>query len=86
MPALVERETIISFNAAEKTVNIWSCDPSWINKIKKLPEARECYQGGWEADFPKSWLKITKPRVLSEKAKQAARTNLKKARAKQKKG
>ena len=89
MPALIERETIINFNALDKEVNIWSCDPSWISKIKKYPGARECHQGGWEADIPKSWLKIAKPiarKPMSEEQRAKARKALAKARAAKKKG
>jgi hypothetical protein len=86
MPAMVERETIINFNALDKTANLWSCDPSWISKIKKLPGARECYQGGWEVDVPKAWIKIGKPRTVSAKARAAASKNMKKLNASKKKG
>lgn len=85
MASLIERETIINFNAAEKTANIWSCDPSWIKKIKKLPEARE-HQNGWEADIPKAWLKISKPRTTSTLQKKRASEHAKKLNAKRKKG
>lgn len=85
MASLIERETIINFNAAEKTFNIWSCDPSWIKKIKKLPEARE-HQNGWEADVSKTWLKISKPKLMTEAQKAARAKNLKKANSRKKKG
>ena len=84
MASMIERETIINFNAAEKEASVWSCDPTWINKIKKLPEARE-NQNGWEAIVPKSWIKITKPREISAKQKAALAKNLALAR-KTKKG
>ena len=85
MASLVERETIINFNAAEKTLNIWSCDPSWIKKIQKLPDSRP-HQNGWEADVPKSWLKLSKPRTVSKEQKEASRERMKKLNAKRKKG
>lgn len=85
MASLIERETIIDFNAAEKTFNIWSCDPVWEKKIQKLPNAR-AHQNGWEADVPKTWLKISKPRKVSEAQKAAASVRMKKLNAKKKKG
>lgn len=84
MASMIERETIINFNAAEKEANIWSCDPTWINKIKKLPGAIE-NQNGWEATVPKSWIKVSKPRELSAERKAALAKNLALAR-KTKKG
>lgn len=85
MASLVERETIINFNAAENTFNIWSCDPVWIKKIQKLPNSRE-HQNGWEADVLKTWLKISKPKVMTEAQKAARAKNLRKAISKKKKG
>lgn len=85
MAALIERETIINFNAAEKTFNIWSCDPSWEKKIQKLPGAH-AHQNGWEADVPKTWLKIAKPKGMTEAQKTARAKNLKKAISRKKKG
>lgn len=85
MASLIERETIIDFNASERTFNIWSCDPVWIKKIQKLPDAR-AHQNGWEADVPKTWLKISKPRTLTQEQKVQARERMKKLNKKKKKG
>lgn len=88
MASMLERETIINWNAAEKTANIWSCDPSWITKIKKLPGAHE-HQNGWEADIPKGWVKIAKPSVrkpMTAEHREKALKALAKARANKKKG
>ena len=89
MASMAERETIISFNAADSLINIWSCDPSWMSKIKKLPGAHESHQYGWEVDVPKAWLKINKPperKPMSVGQKKKAAQILAKARASKKKG
>lgn len=52
-----EQETIITFNSADKTANIFSCDPTWVNKIKKFDGWTKT-TGGYEVDVPKSAVKL----------------------------
>ena len=62
----VEKETIISFNSSTEPANIFSVDPVWVQKIKKLPSARKCGDGV-EADIPKSWIKIVPKQETGKK-------------------
>lgn len=70
-----EQETIITFNAAEKTANIYSSDPVWARKIQKIKGSRK-YSIGYEVDVPKNWIKVSPPRKVSEKTREAARRNM----------
>lgn len=62
----VEKETIISFNSSTEPANIFSADPAWVQKIKKLPGARKCGDG-MEVDIPKSWIKIIPKQEVGKK-------------------
>ena len=64
----LEQETIISFNAAEDTANIYSSDPVWARKIQKMKGSRK-YSVGYEVDVPKNWIRIQRPPQLSEAEK-----------------
>lgn len=75
-----EMETVITFNAEEKTANIYSTDPVWIRKIKELGGERDSI--GWVIDVPKSWIKIRRPLKLSEAEKERRRELLRKTRQK----
>lgn len=79
--SLYERETIINYNDADGTANIFTASPNVKKKLEKLGEVRAS-SGGWEVDVPKSWIKISKPKKVSEAQKNAARAALVKARAK----
>ena len=74
-PTRAEQETIINFSAADTTANIYSADPAWISKIKKLGKCRELGVGV-ETDVPKAWIRIQKPPRMSPEAKQAAAERL----------
>ena len=75
----LEQETIITFNAAEKTANIYSSDPVWIRKIKNMKGSRK-YSIGYEVDVPKSYIKVSPPRQYSEETKKKMAERLRKAR------
>lgn len=90
-----ERETIITFNEAEKKANIYTWNPALIRKFQELakkhpeqvkesnvhPAGSVCY------DFPKQWIRFKPPVERSEVQKQAARIAIEKARvARQSKG
>lgn len=77
---LAEQETIITFNAADKTANIYSASPTWINKIKKFDGWRESGPGA-EVDVPKSWIKIVRPMNLSAEERERRAAVLRRARA-----
>ena len=80
----LEQETVITFNAAEKTASVYSTDPVMIRKIKNMKGSRK-YSIGYEIDVPKGWIKITQPRQYSDATKAKMRENLRKARKAQKK-
>lgn len=70
-----ERETIIVFNAGDKTAVISSLDPVWQRKIEKLPGAKKI--GTYvEAEVPKTWVKVSPPKKVSETQRAAARRNI----------
>lgn len=69
-----ERETIITFNDAEKKASYYTCNKARMEQLKELakeyPDAvRITRNEDWcmEADMPKKWVKIKPPRKLTEK-------------------
>ena len=88
--SLYERESLVSFNEAEKTANVYTHNKALLRKLERLAWDRpeECRlvrlsHDGSAADYivPKAWVKITPPRIASEAQKAA----LVKARAAAKK-
>lgn len=82
----IEQETIISWNAKEKTANIYTCDPVVIRRLtKRLPGTDLIRVGlGIAVTIPKSWVKIPgKPRqrTLSEGHLKALQAGRKKAQS-----
>lgn len=90
-----EQETIISFNAAENTAELYTADPVYIRKLDKLVEKNseqfksgrvETYQGEIVAKryiFPKRFLSIRSKdvkRELTEEQRKELAERLKKAR------
>ena len=84
----LERETIITFNEAEKTAHVFSLSKSWMSRIQKMEGAKPCGEG-WEIEVPKSWIKFPKEpkkvvlsaeqkRVLAERCKKMAGARAKK--------
>ena len=78
-----EQETIINFNAAEKTAYIYTRDPAVMRKLDSLvieySDTFKCV-GETEIDkvyeMPKTAVTYRKPRKLSEEQKVAARKRL----------
>ena len=87
-----EQETIINFNAEEKTATLYTRDPAVIRKVDALvieyPDIFKCI-GETDIDktyeMPKSVVTYRKPRKLSEEQREAARKRLAQAAKKQKK-
>lgn len=86
--SLYEQESVISFNEAEKTANVYTHKKSLLRKLEKLAQDRpeECKlvkfsHSGRAADYiiPKAWVKITPPRIASEAQKAACRKAAEKA-------
>ena len=69
----VERETVVTFNQAEQTANIYTHNPAWKDWLLELcqshPEqVRQTAANDWGGltfELPKKWLKVSPPRVLS---------------------
>lgn len=83
-----EQESIISFNEAEKTANVYTHNKALLRKLEKLAQDRpeECRivklsHSGRAADYiiPKAWVKITPSRIASEAQKAACRKAAEKA-------
>ena len=75
-----EQETIINYNEEEKTAGVYTHNKSLIRKLEKLAIDRpdDCRlekvsHDGHSASYviPKSWVKITPTRILSEEQRTA---------------
>lgn len=84
-----ERETNILFNEEESTATIFVSNNKLLKRMKQLMEDREgevvqIFErengGGALFCFPKSWVKINPPRILSEERKKQLTEQLRKAR------
>ena len=66
-----EKETIILFNDAEEMAEIYTCNSAWKNKLDKLCQnTKEITllkedKHSKTYNFPKKWIKVKRPRVLS---------------------
>ena len=80
-----EQETIINFNAAEKTAELYTRDPAIIRQLDSLvtehPDTFKCV-GETDIDktyvMPKTAVTYRKPRRLSEAKREQARQAMKK--------
>lgn len=68
-----EKETIISFNEVEKTADVEAFNSRTIREIRKAAEMypdevtiTENSDGSIRAVFPRKWVKIRAPRILSD--------------------
>ncbi|MCD8050140.1 MAG: hypothetical protein LUE89_00470 [Clostridiales bacterium] len=85
-----EQETIITYNEAEATANVYTHNRALRRRLEALANERpeDCHKsrdfpsGAVEYTVPKQWVKLTPPRVASEAQKAAARAALDKMRAK----
>ena len=83
-----ERETIISYNEAEKTANIHTHNKTLRRKLEQLAAERpeECrlkkvsrFYEAVDYTVPKAWVKITPTRILSEEQRTAKAETIRKA-------
>ena len=80
-----EQETIINFNAEDKTATLYTRDPAVMRKVDALvieyPDTFKCI-GETDIDktyeMPKSAVTYRKPRKLSEEQREAKRERAKK--------
>lgn len=82
-----EKETIINYNDAESVANIYSCNKNMIEKLlqleKEYPDKVSItYRSdvSLNVEIPKEWIKISAPRKLTDKQRQAARERMLKNR------
>ena len=81
-----EKETVIRFDESENTAIVYTCSSSWKGKIEKLIEKYSDQIsflgsdnfGGVSYSLPKSWIKISPPKVLSPAHKAAMLAGLQK--------
>lgn len=77
----VERETVISFNDEEEQARISTRQKKVKTRLKKLGVAPHSKQSDYECYMvPKSWIKISPPKRVSENQRKAARKNIINAR------
>lgn len=91
----LEQKTVINTNVAEKAAEIYSADPVMIRRMDKLCEkrpdiftcVREFKDGAKEYRRPKKCVRVSVPKVVSDKQREAARERFAKMREeKQNKG
>ena len=78
-----ERETIVNFMESEDTMQIYTCNRKWKNKLKAMgfePDETDKIGGELYEEVPRNFLQLRKPRTLSEEDKEAARERLAAAR------
>ena len=75
-----ERETIINYNEAEGRASVYTCNQALRRKLEKLAQERpdECHlfkvsheDQAVEYYIPKSWVKVTPSRILSDERRAA---------------
>jgi len=79
-----EQETILNYNMAEKTANVYTHDGALIRRLEKLCADRpgECVPAynqsshGKSYDIPKKWIKINPTRIMSEEQRAASADRL----------
>jgi hypothetical protein len=67
-----EMETIVNFNDEEATATIYTCNKAWMNRLSKFASLSPLitltrtdeYSRTYK--YPKSWVKIHLPKVISE--------------------
>ena len=76
-----DRETCVNFYGNEDFLTIYTCQPKWINKVRKMIKERpdECTvlfdngRDGIEVQMPVGCFKFSWPRTMSEENKAKAR-------------
>ena len=76
-----DRETCVNFYGNEDFLTIYTCQPKWINKVRKMIAERpdECTvlfdngRDGIEVQMPVGCFKFSWPRTMSEENREKAR-------------
>jgi hypothetical protein len=85
-----EKETIILWNEAEKTAEVYTCSKSMMRKMDELAEKSPTVQRTEETEYsktyilPKKYVKVVLPRQLSDETKRKMRLRMQEMRKKQK--
>lgn len=75
----IEKETYINFNDAEPNATLCTYNAAWLRKMDDLSRENPCVQtlkrgeGYGEYSFPKKWVKVSKPRMVSEENRRKAK-------------
>ena len=70
-----EMETTINFDRSSDTARIYTADPVMMRKLSNLASENACVQEksrdeiGRRYECPKSWVKVQKPRQVSQETK-----------------
>lgn len=80
-----DRETCVNFYGSEDYLTIYTCQPKWINKVKKMVEEHpdECTvmfdngKDGIEVQMPVGCFKFSWPRTMSAENREKARERCK---------
>ena len=84
-----EQETVVTFNAAEETATVYTCDPIYMRKLDKAavkrPDTFKCisktdYDRKYE--MPKSAVRFHAKRELSEEHKEELSNRMRELRSK----
>ena len=80
-----EQETVIRRSAADDKWDVWSDDPVWVRKIKRLAtrddvDVIEESESSIRALLPKRFVKASPPRRVSEEQRKASAERLARAR------
>ena len=75
----LERETVVNFNDLEKVAYISTRQQSVKTRLKKLGIEPIHKQADYEVyEVPKNWIKISKPKKVSDSQRKAAARNMNK--------
>lgn len=75
----IEKETYINFNDAEPNATLCTYNAAWLRKMDDLSRDNPCVQRRKRTEsygeyvFPKKWVKVSKPREVSEENRQKAK-------------
>lgn len=79
-----EQETVINYNVSDAEASVYTADPNMMKRMDKLmaefPEifrAEQITEVSKTYLVPKNYIKIRKPRKISEEHKEQARQNMK---------
>lgn len=73
-----EKETIILFNEADKTATVETFQGKIIRRMEKegVIPVRVTPEGAKKYIIPKTWIKVTPPRKVSDAQRQSSRENM----------